>query len=383
MTNSQIPPKISIIVPVFNSEQFLRQCLNSLRNQTFVDFEVILVDDGSSDKSVEIIKEYTSKDARFSLIQQNHKFAGVARNTGMTVAKGEYLLFLDSDDFFDKDLLSTSYENAKTYDADISVFSAFRYDSKTTKQTKMTWVCDPKRYPKDNVFSKVDNLENLYAFTTAAPWTKLFKREFIERKRIRFQEVRSANDVVFVLTAIAEANRIFAQDKPLVFYRVNSGTSLQQTKDKDPLSFYYAVTGLKKQLINRNLYEQLQKPFLNYALSSCIFNLTTLKNRENFEFLYNKLKNEIFIELGFAKYDKNFYKTCGEGRYQNYQKILKLSCEDYIKSNALFKTATISSYNLKFSHCFGVKHLIKLLNFYKNYGLKNTVNRIIKKIFDK
>ena len=381
MANLQKFPKVSVIIPVFNSEKFLRQCLDSLINQTFLDFEVILVDDGSTDGSIQIIQEYLAKDDRFSLLRQDHKFAGVARNTGMSAAKGEYFLFLDSDDFFDKNLLAESYEKAKAYDLDICVFSAYRFDSQTTQLTKMTWVCNPKYYP-EGVFSKENNLNYIYAFTTAAPWTKLFRRDFILKNNIHFQEIRSANDVVFVYTAIAEAKRILAFNHPLVFYRVNSGNSLQQTKDKDPLSFYRAVMGLREELINRNLYQQLEKPFLNYALESCIFNLSTLKNEENFKLLYNKLRNEIFHELNFAKHGRSFYNTCGAGRYDIYQKILKLESEDYLKKKSLFDhtgNCKLTSFAHQTQH---LNIFLRLFNYYQIYGFKNTIKKIFTKLFN-
>ena len=369
-------PDVSIIIPVYNCQNFIKECLDSLIVQTLDNFEVIIVDDGSSDLSVQIVKDYLSRDARFSLIQQNHQFAGTARNVGIDVAKGEYLLFLDSDDFFDRNLLKEAYITAKTYNADICVFGASRYDDKTKKITKMTWVCDPTRCP-ESVFSKINNCENLFSFTSAAPWTKLFKREFILDKNIRFQKIRSANDVLFVLTSLAEAERIVILDKQLVFYRVNSGNSLQQTKDKDPFSFYKAISGLKQELIKRGLYEHLEKPFLNYALNSCIFNLKTLKNKENFVKLFNELNQEIFPKLNFAKYDQNFYSTCGSGVYSEYQKIIKLTCDEYIRASGLFiETSLIETQLRKIK-----KNFSKVYWYYKSNGIIKTIKRLFFEFF--
>ena len=97
--------KVSVILPVYNTEKYLRQCLESIEHQTLKEMEVFCVDDGSSDGSVEIIREYVEKDSRFHLLEQKNAGGGAARNHGMKEAKGEYLMFLDSDDFFEPCLL--------------------------------------------------------------------------------------------------------------------------------------------------------------------------------------------------------------------------------------------------------------------------------------
>lgn len=93
-------PLISVVIPVYNAEKFLDKCLFSLKYQTFPRFEVLCIDDGSTDQSVEIIKRYVQSDSRFKFFSQKHQFSGVARNLGIKNAKGEYLLFLDADDYF-------------------------------------------------------------------------------------------------------------------------------------------------------------------------------------------------------------------------------------------------------------------------------------------
>ena len=104
---------ISVIVPVYNAEKYLPQCVESLLRQTKKEFELIFVDDGSTDRSVEILEQYREKDDRIKILRQKNQYAGVARNNGMSVAKGEYLCFLDSDDHFKPEMLKTAYDNAK------------------------------------------------------------------------------------------------------------------------------------------------------------------------------------------------------------------------------------------------------------------------------
>lgn len=113
-------PKISVIIPVYNAEKYLEKCLDSILQQTFREIEVICVDDGSQDASKQILRRYASQDARVIVVEQKNMYAGVARNRGMELAKGKYLIFLDADDFFHPDMLRRAYACSEQYRADIT-----------------------------------------------------------------------------------------------------------------------------------------------------------------------------------------------------------------------------------------------------------------------
>lgn len=121
--------KISIIVPVYNSEKFLEKCINSIINQTLKDIEIIFINDGSTDKSLDILKSYELKDSRIKVLSQNNTGPSCARNNGLKIAKGEYVGFVDSDDWIDLDFYEKLYITAKKYDADISVAGIKRHRS--------------------------------------------------------------------------------------------------------------------------------------------------------------------------------------------------------------------------------------------------------------
>ena len=118
---------VSVIVPVYNVENYLRQCLNSITGQTLKNIEIICVDDSSTDGSKRILEEYAKKDERVKIITQPNKGAGAARNNGLSVAKGKYLSFLDSDDFFEPDMLEHAYNKAEEDCADFVVFKSDQY----------------------------------------------------------------------------------------------------------------------------------------------------------------------------------------------------------------------------------------------------------------
>jgi glycosyltransferase involved in cell wall biosynthesis len=124
-----VRPKVSVIMPVYNVENYLRQCLDSVINQTLRDIEIICIDDQSTDGSLGILKDYAAIDPRIRIITQKNAGAGAARNTGLKVAKGEYLSFLDSDDFFELDMLEKAYHACSTNNLDFVVFRSDKFDN--------------------------------------------------------------------------------------------------------------------------------------------------------------------------------------------------------------------------------------------------------------
>lgn len=329
-------PLISVVIPVYNAEKFLDQCLFSLKYQTLPRFEVLCVDDGSTDQSVEIIKRYVQSDSRFKFFSQTHQFAGVARNLGIKHAKGEYLLFLDADDYFAPNLLIDAYYQAKLFDAEICVYGANYFDEKESKTGDMLFVCDLMKCEKNTVFSKESNLDNIFSFTSPAPWSKLFKRKFILDKEIFFQGTRNANDVRFVLTALAEAERIVVLDKTLVYYRINHGTSLQQTKDSDPTCICDALSSLKTELIKRKLFEKLKKPYYNLAVEHCFYNLKVLQSRQAFECLYHRVQDFLTEDLHLSEFPESFIELHNSSDKEEFLDIGRLTVEDYMQKYKLF-----------------------------------------------
>ena len=168
-------PKVSVIVPVYNVEPYLKECLNSIIKQTLKEIEIICVDDGSTDNSLEIMKEYAKKDKRFTIITQKNLYAGVARNAGLSVAKGEYLSFLDSDDFFELTMLEKMYKKAIKEKADICVcnFDTF-IDGKHVFNIYND--INEKYINGKNTFEP-DNIKYLYSFTNPAAWNKLYQHD--------------------------------------------------------------------------------------------------------------------------------------------------------------------------------------------------------------
>ena len=289
-------PAVSIIIPVYNTEKYLRECLDSVLAQTMTEIEVLCVDDGSTDSSLEILHEYAEQDARVNVFTQDHRFAGAARNLGIKHAVGKYLLFLDSDDIFDPQLAAKSFARAEETAADICVFGGEYYFEDSGERVPMPNLCRTDLCPAA-VFSAKEHAEDIFSISSPCPWNKLFRREFIVNEGIEFQTVRSCNDLAFVLTAFACAGRIALLDEPLVLYRQH-GSSLQHTQDKDPLAFYAALRELRERLTARGLYAPLKDAFAAMAAANCFMNLNTMVSGPGYKRAYAFIRDTAIPELG-------------------------------------------------------------------------------------
>lgn len=175
--NNQI--KISVIVPVYNVEKYLKRCLDSLINQTLKDIEIICVNDGSTDNSLSILDEYAKKDNRIIILNQKNAGLSAARNSGMEIAKGEYIGFVDSDDWVDLDFYEKLYYAAKNNDCDIAVADFIReHPTKKKKRLNIT---------KEEIFEKPEDKYMICkTYREGCVWNKIYRTEFLKRIDLKF-----------------------------------------------------------------------------------------------------------------------------------------------------------------------------------------------------
>lgn len=309
-------PKVSVIVPVYNTESYLEQCIQSIRAQDLVDFEAIFVDDGSDDRSVSIIESAVAEDARFQLFHQDHKSAGAARNKGIDASKGKYLLFLDSDDWIDSDMLSVLVANAERYDSDMVVSGAYEFDDNKGTERYATWMYHYDQLPH-SPFSWHDIPGRIFTAFPSLVWNKLFRRQFVIDEGIRFQEIPRSNDVYFMGLSSLTAKRISAVDNGYIHHRLSNPTSCQATKDFYPHGFLEARIALQAELKRRGLYgdegEQLhvKTDFLNQALRTTMHMLGSFKNADSFQGTCEVLFPEggSRSALGFEELDDDAYRN--------------------------------------------------------------------------
>lgn len=244
----QTVPKVSVVVPVYNTAPYLRQCLDSIAAQTLRDIEIICVDDGSTDGSLEILREYEGRDARFVVLQQQNQFAGVARNRGMERARGSYIVFWDSDDFFEPTALEKMYAQIVRYEADICVCGANQFFQETGELRPSTRYLAEDRLPQAAVFNRHTHNDFILSFATVMPWNKMLLRRFIEENHLRFQDRRNSNDTYFCACALLLAERIVTVPDRLVSYRVGRQGSLVSGLARDPLANVAAWADVRRDM---------------------------------------------------------------------------------------------------------------------------------------
>jgi len=221
-------PRVSIIIPLYNTEEFIEQCIKSIKSQSFTDFECIIIEDGSRDNSVKNAEDAIHGDKRFQLIRQKNTGASATRNRGLELATGEYVMFTDSDDWIEPDTLALALKQADATRADITVFNYRIYNQLLGRFED--WNSAAKaalaKYPE--VFSRLDNPDNFIIDSTILIWNKLFYRDFLIKINFSFPtELRNSEDTLAVGKALLQAERITHINRDFYNYRVNLlGSSL-------------------------------------------------------------------------------------------------------------------------------------------------------------
>ena len=290
--------KVSVIIPVYNVEKYIRQCLESVINQTLKDIEIIVVNDGTKDNSMKIVEEYLS-DERIKIINKENGGLSSARNAGMREAQGKYIYFIDSDDFADKEVLSTLYENSENEKMDI-VFSNFSYYNDKTKKEKRAKFIFPFKEKISKGYYYLYNGEEINV------WNRLYKKDFLEKYNFQFIEGIIYEDQDFEFKTIILAEKIKYVANYGYKYRVEREGSIMssQKKEKSLKSVQILKREMSKFFSNINLNE-FQKIRVYFKLLSLDFWEKELKGDNDF-------KNEILnLEKEIEKtYQKNkFNKT--------------------------------------------------------------------------
>ena len=295
--------KVSVIVPIYNAEKYLPQCLDSVLCQTLRELELICVDDGSTDDSLKILEQYTKKDSRLKYISIDNHGAGYARNIGLAEAAGEYLFFLDSDDYIKPSALSEAYSYIDVPNTDMVIFGA-SYIDKSGREIGKDGIYGGILQDGD-WFSIIDIPDRIFQVCSCNTWDKLYKRSFVLKNCIEYQNIRTSNDLYFVYMALALAENIRVLDKPLTIHRVHQGGNLQSIKSKSPMDFIQALEKLKTELINRDLWTCCFKSFINCALYHCFYNFETVDEKAMLQYRFENTRIHSLIEL--ENHERSFY----------------------------------------------------------------------------
>lgn len=372
-------PKISVIVPVYNTEKYLHQCLDTIINQTLKEIEIICVDDGSTDNSLQILKEYQKNDARIIILNQNNGGGGKARNAGIEISTGEYLAFLDSDDFFDLKLLEKMYNQALSDDADVVGCEADTYDIRDNKLSPYFRIPD-EYIPNKIPFSYLDLPKYIFVTLQTIPWNKLYRREMVLYYKLRFQDVHHHNDNYFSLMAVVIAKRITLVKESLVYYRVGMKTNTQSRVYEHPLDFVLVISAIRDTLIEYNLYQILEQGFVNYVLSISLSQDKKLRGSTSLESVYNYIQTVIFEEYGINNHDMNYYYNKLD--YLKYKYIKNTDYSQYIGTNIIkLVHFIINNPQIGFNTILYLK--IQLIRNMMRLGLKWTLKKSVNVLFNK
>lgn len=310
--------KVSIIVPVYNMGKYLRKCMNSLLNQDFSDYEIIIIDDCSIDNSDEIIKSY--KDKRIMYIR-NKKNMGIGynRNLGITKAKGEYVCFIDPDDYVRRDFLSKMYNYSKNNQLDLCVCDYCNVDEQDKKIREF-------HLSKFDI-SNYENNPKLLCEINLGPCNKLFKKRMLLENNIVFSEKLKYEDLSFVAIAINKSKKIGKVNEILNYFKVHNGS---QTTTRDEKVF-----DIFKQLdIVRNEYKAGK--YLDELTISVLLNYTIQQRYQKDDNIRNRFIDEAFrylidnnIDYKKSEYIKN--RSFLKGIIEKSKMLTKIYCSLYSK----------------------------------------------------
>lgn len=297
-------PKVSVIVPVYNVSEYLGQCLDSILLQTLQDIEVICVNDGSTDDSLDILQGYAMFDERLKIISQENAGAGAARNNGIKHATGEYIICLDSDDFFEPDMLEKMVQKAEEDGSDVVVCD-FCFFNNETGQIDINAKADVlEKFLKKPAFKPTDLNETLFDLNYPAAWNKLIKTDLIRKYNITFDEqAKCFEENLFSCLSLALANKISMLNQSCIYYRRNQYTQITT----DIKNYFGDLLTVIKNLHNR--FTQLN---LDTGILSSYFMMTRAsiikiialcspdKKRENLKLIRQILPEELIEKLFFC-----------------------------------------------------------------------------------
>lgn len=307
-------PLVSIIIPVYNVEKYLPKCLESVINQTMNEIEIIVVNDESSDDSLKIIHEFSDRDSRIKVVDQKNKGLGGARNSGIKIASGEFLFFLDSDDYIKLETLQETYDYAKNVSADIVVFN---YE-KAYENGKL----DSAPTFGSKVMSRDEALAGIISLKTApTAWNKLYRRALFQENNILYPEKYLHEDLPVTYKLFWYAKTVGFLDKSYYYWLIRSGSITQRFTFKHINDVLTTFIEMKAFLLGNNVFEKYKKEFARGALQMLTLLLErSVKFSETSssmsEYIIYNLENNIvltseLIEL-IKEYDNKLYE-----KYQN------------------------------------------------------------------
>ena len=312
---------VSVIIPVYNVEKYLRQCLDSVCNQTLADIEIICVNDGSTDKSLDILKEYSEIDERITIISQENRGLAASRNVGLKNASGRYVYFLDSDDYIDLECLEKLFKNAISNGSDAVLFKFQKVDD--FKNVHKRGI----EFRIDKIFGDIDYDDFTFTYgdvrrhvmnSAFSACLKLYKREFIEQ--FEFPLGLNFEDVPVHVKVMLNAEKLSFVPEFLYYYRSNPDSILNSTSNG--FDIFKVIDMVEEYLRKSGYYDELEDEFIFFKIAQILVYLDSEKSEEYFikaksEFSQITIKNPKSLKKYAIKGYENVMKSNSYRDYCN------------------------------------------------------------------
>jgi glycosyltransferase involved in cell wall biosynthesis len=297
-----IGPEVSVIVPCYNTGLYLENCLNSIFNQSFTDFEVIAINDGSTDNTKDVLEKFKRGFDSLSVYDQSNSGASSARNLGIRMARGKFVVFVDSDDFINKDYLATLYQSINLNSCDLA--SCAYIDIFLKKHTIQS------NYEYSGKIKADNFIPYLFENIGGVLWDKIYRIKIIREFNIQFTEsISISEDLLFNLDYLKYANNIFIINKPLYNYNRNNTIGLSRTFDLNTILNHLKLNHIVKNKLTDHSFPDSK---INFILNRMLFTQKKqiLRNIHNFPFSnHSRVLILKFLKLKFSNREKptNFY----------------------------------------------------------------------------
>lgn len=299
-------PLASIIIPTHNREGLLDDCIKSALVQTMDNIEIICVDDGSTDGTWDVLGKWREKDPRIRIFRQCNQFAGVARNNGLGKARGEYIVFLDSDDFLPDDAIENLCGAAQHECADVVLANIAEVSCVTEEPVASSFYLRRSLLPNARSFTSAEMYPFLFNLTIGAPGAKCFRRQLIEEHGIRFLPLPRSEDFFFVYLCLTCAN-VIAVDDRITYLKRSMQDSLENNRDSYPLEFWKAAKLTKQQLVERGVFEAVRQSFINENVNRFANNYRYSVEESSKRAILRALYLDHRSELGIGYFPDRYY----------------------------------------------------------------------------
>ena len=277
-------PRISVLIPVYNASQYLNESIGSLLNQTFKDFELICVNDGSKDDSLDILKSFASEDSRVKVFDKENGGCGSARNRALEEARGRYVYFFDPDDKIPKNTLMSAYKYAIYNDSDMLIFKARAFDDNGLH--KKTFFELQKTLPKKNLYTYTFDYHEVKRHVMSggfAPWSKLYKKEFLDSyDDFRFDTGLAFDDVPFHVKSMLRARRISFINMVLYYYRGDNANSVNSTASNG-FDIFRIIDIVKEFLISDGYYDEFIREFHHFEVNPILLYMISTDSSDYYD----------------------------------------------------------------------------------------------------